>query len=257
MPDFTQASASSAVFSRFLYSISHDIDILNYSPLDGPQHAGVTRRSSHLFFIPHSGIINRPVEKHFQHLQQFEFTHDLDRAVHDRFAFQKFPKVLLGENDGLDNFTERHALPCASRPDFPVAVLDIEFVLPQQPLAQVAVDFVNTLSQFMGGNIAEMRDLGTGLNSLFQPPGKCIGVSFDQTNESVGKHHHTPLVVPFFEHEARLHTPSLSAASWLLQPSTGILMLSTLGSSVCGTVMAREIMHTDFVRRKSASPASI
>ena len=67
----------------------------------------------------------------------------------------------------------------------------------------------------------------------------------------------TPLVVLQREHEAQPRTPSLSAASWLLQPSTGILMLSTVGSNVCGTVMAREIMHTDFVRRKSASPASI
>jgi hypothetical protein len=227
------------------------------SPFDGPQHARLQRRSGHLFFISHSGIINRPVEKHLQHPQQFEFAHDLDRAVHHGFALQELPKVLLGENDGLDHFAERYALPCASQTDFAVAMLDVEFVLPQQPLAQVAVDFVNTLSQFMGWNIAEMSDLGTSLNSLLQSPGKCIGVRFDQTNESVGKHHHTPLVVPFSEREARLHTPSLSAASWSLQPSTGILMLSTVGSNVCGTVMAREIMHTDFVRRKSASPASI
>ena len=52
----------------------------------------------------------------------------------------------------------------------------------------------------------------------------------------------TPLVVLQREHEAQPHTPSLSAASWLLQPSTGILMLSTVGSNVCGTVMAREII---------------
>jgi hypothetical protein len=39
----------------------------------------------------------------------------------------------------------------ASRPDFTVAVLDLKLVFPQQPLAQVAIDFIDTFSQFMGG----------------------------------------------------------------------------------------------------------
>lgn len=115
-----------------------------------------------------SGVYARLIEKHFQHLQQFEFTHDLDRAVHHDFALQELPEILFGENDSLNNVTERHALPCAARPDFAIAVLDIEFVFSQQPLAQVAIDFINTFSQFMGGDIAEMSDLGTGLNSFFQ-----------------------------------------------------------------------------------------
>jgi hypothetical protein len=31
----------------------------------------------------------------------------------------------------------------------------------------------------MGGDIAKVRNLGTGMNSLFQSSGKCIGVRFD------------------------------------------------------------------------------
>src|ERR1700751_2387365 len=120
MPDFTHCSASSAVLSRFLYSISHDIDILIRSPLDDPEHSHLTRRSVGLFFIPHSGIINRPVKKHLQHLQEFEFAHDFDGTVHDRLAFEELPQVLFGKNDGLYDFTDRYVLPPAARPDLSI-----------------------------------------------------------------------------------------------------------------------------------------
>ena len=103
----------------------------------------------------------------------------ISTAVHYGCALQELPEIFFGKNDGLHNFTKRHALLRASRPDFTVAVLDLKLVLPQQQLAQVAIDFIDSLSQFMGGDIAKMRNLGTGLNSLFQPPGKRIGVRFD------------------------------------------------------------------------------
>jgi hypothetical protein len=103
----------------------------------------------------------------------------ISTAVHYGFALQELPEIFFGKNDGLHNFIKRHALLRASRPDFAVAMLDVKFVFSQQPLAQVAVDFIDTLSQFMDGNVAEMRDLGTGLKSFFQPTGKRIGVRFD------------------------------------------------------------------------------
>src|SRR5580765_4568407 len=80
----------------------------------------------------------------------------------------------------------------AARSDFAITVLDVELVLAQQPLAQVAVDLIHTFSEFVSGNIAEVGNLRACLDSLFKSAGKGIGVSFDQTNESVGKHHNHP-----------------------------------------------------------------
>src|SRR6266704_3548334 len=104
IPDFTQASAWSAVLRRFLYSISHDIDI-RIRPLDSPQRA-FPARVSNFFFIPHSGIINRPVKKHLEHLQQFQLPHDLDGTIHYRFTLEKIPEILFRNNDGLNDLAE-------------------------------------------------------------------------------------------------------------------------------------------------------
>src|SRR3974390_3168374 len=52
------------------------------------------------------------------------------------------------------------------------------------------------------------------------------------------------------------YTPSFTTESRLLHPSTGTLPVSTQGSIVWGTVMAREIMHADLVLRSRFRPAS-
>src|SRR5437763_3946521 len=91
--------------------------------LNRPQFA-TSRSMSDFIFIPHSGIINRPVEEHFQHLQQFQLPHDFNSAVHDRFALQEIPKIFLGENDGLHKLAERDVLPGTPRSNVLVALLD-------------------------------------------------------------------------------------------------------------------------------------
>ena len=156
----------------------------------------------------------------------------------------------------LDDFTERHVLPGPACTNFAIAIFDIEFMAADQPLAQMAINFVNAFPQFRGRNM-KMSYLTAGVNFPFQSPGECIDVSFDQTNESVRKHHHHRSFSLILSHAAQLHTSSLSAAAGPIQPSTGIFTLSTVGSIVCGTVMAREIMHPDCVRRNSRNPASI
>src|SRR6266516_3719881 len=191
IPDFTQARASFAVLSRFLYSISHDIDIL-LAPLEGPQRSGFMRSAGDFFFVPHSGIINRAVKKHLEHLQQFQFPHDLDCVVHHGFAFEELPKIFLGENNGLHNLAQRDALLSAARTDFAVAMLNVEFVLAEQPLAQVAVDFVDSFLELVDGNVLEVGNLRGHPGSFFQPLSERIGVRFDQTNESVREHHTHP-----------------------------------------------------------------
>src|ERR1700757_4189238 len=100
----------------------------SFAPLDSPQ-SRLMRLLGHFFFIPHRGIVNRPVEEHFEHLQQFQFSHDLDGAVHNGLALQEFPEILFSENDGLNDFTERNALAGAPDPDFAITVLDVELVL--------------------------------------------------------------------------------------------------------------------------------
>ena len=60
-----------------------------------------------------------------------------------------------------------------------VAVLDIQFVLAQQPFAQVTVNLVDTLSEFMNGNFAEMSAQAIRLHFVFQPGSERIGVRFN------------------------------------------------------------------------------
>src|SRR5579863_1396019 len=114
------------------------------APLAGPQRFASHRMDSH-FFIPHTGIINCPVKEHLEHLQQLQLAHDLDRPVHHRFALEKLPEIFLREDNSLNDFAERNSLVSPPFPDLLVALLDIQFVLAQQPLAQMAVNLVNPL----------------------------------------------------------------------------------------------------------------
>src|SRR5438477_12770110 len=105
----------------------------------------------------------------------------------------------------------------------------------------------------MGGNFAKVSHQAARLYSLFESGGERIGVRFDQAHQPVREHHlNTSSGVP----NPGSHTPSFTVASSLFQPSTGIFTVSTVGSKVCVTVMAREIMHTDLARRNRLRPAS-
>src|SRR5579871_1715762 len=145
MPDFTQPSASSAVFSLSLYSISHDIAIRS-APLACPQGA-LAQPPGSVFLITHSGIVNCPIEKHFQHLKQFQLPHDLNGPIHDGFTLQKVPQIFFGKNKCLDHLAERDSLVSAATANLAVAVLYVQFVLVQQPFTEVTIDFVDTLSK--------------------------------------------------------------------------------------------------------------
>jgi hypothetical protein len=79
--------------------------------------------------------------------------------------------------------------------DLSVPVLNIEFVLSQQPFPEMAVNLVDTFSQFMGGNFAEVANRATRLNFLLQSGSECIGVRFDQPHQPVGEHHTHPFPV--------------------------------------------------------------
>src|SRR5947209_5935699 len=102
----------------------------------------------------------------------------------------------------------------------------------------------------MGGYLAEVGHLAACLYFFVEPGSQRIGVRFNQTHQSIGEHHTHPCLT------GRGQTPSFMTASSLVQPSTGTFPVSTVGSIVCGTVIAREIMHRDLVRRKSPKPVS-
>ena len=53
----------------------------------------------------------------------------------------------------------------------------------------MAINLINTFLQFFGGNLAIVAgELGT-LHACKKPGSQRVGVSLDQTNESVGQHH--------------------------------------------------------------------
>src|SRR5579863_1082600 len=131
----------------------------------------------------------------------------------------------------------------------------------------MAVNFIDPVTQLVGRQTAKVVELPR-LDSFFGAPGKRIGMGFNQPYQPVGKHHNHLLLAgsacgqpsrPSLQApvtQAPLtQAPSVTADS-AAQPSTGILEVSTLGSSVCGTVMAREIRHTALVLRSNPMPAS-
>src|SRR5215467_12899450 len=94
----------------------------------------------------------------------------------------------------MDHLAEWNSQVSPTTSDFAITVLDIEFVLAQQPFPEVAVDLVNVFPQFVRGNLAEMNDLRRAVNFFFQAGGERVSVRFNQTDQSVGEHHTHPLV---------------------------------------------------------------
>src|SRR5580704_2002724 len=133
MPDFTHPSALSAVFNRFLYSFSHDIDILVRS---------LKKPSVRLHATP-GRLLPRTPQRHSKLLCQKTFQasaavpvpHDFDGAVHYCFTLQEIPEVFLGEHDGLHNFTQRNALFGPPGANLAIALLNVEFILAEKPFA--------------------------------------------------------------------------------------------------------------------------
>src|SRR5579863_8711425 len=195
MPDRTHCSASSAVFSRTLYCVSHI-----YEPLAGAKCA-LLQAGPSLRFISYRSIINGPVEEHFEHLEQFELPKNFRSPIHHGFPFQEVPEIFLRKYDRLDQFAERHLLLGPVRADRRIAAFDIFFILAQQPLAEVTINLKDAFLQFMLGQRAVVGNLLAGPGFGFHPGSQQLCVGLNQMHEPVGEHHKclpSPLLLRFF-----------------------------------------------------------
>jgi hypothetical protein len=77
----------------------------------------------------------------------------------------------------------------SARADFAVAFFDIELAFAEQPVAQMAVNFVDAPLQILRRHLGVVARELRLLNFFEKPGGESIRVGFDQTDESVGKHH--------------------------------------------------------------------
>src|SRR5581483_2914746 len=182
IPDSTQRSASRAVSSFRLYSLSQAMIsplLLAYRrELIGHTYPLVTERR----------IVGGTIKKLFQQLQHLQFAKDLDRVLH--FAgSQEFPKIFFGQFENINDLTEGDTLSLAAGPDLLIAALDFVFALAQKPVTQVAIDFVNASFQFLGGNTHVLAELVGGLHLRQQTVGQLGGMAFDQAYQTVGKQH--------------------------------------------------------------------
>lgn len=85
-------------------------------------------------------IVNRTIEKMIQQLHYFKLTQDFGPALQDVFLLQVLPQIFLGENDGPDEFADRHPLVDAAGADFFIALLDVEFALTEKPVPEMAIN---------------------------------------------------------------------------------------------------------------------
>src|SRR5579863_4389245 len=135
-----------------------------------------------LFLIADCREIDSTIEKLLEHLQQFKFAHDFYRTVRHRFALQEVPEIVFRQDDYLNHLSQRHFLRCAPGPDFAIALLDIRLVFPQQPLAEMAIDLVNPLAQFMDRKRAKAAEASGRHDLLLQAGSQRIGMSLYQTH---------------------------------------------------------------------------
>src|SRR6185369_11557750 len=141
MPDCTERNASCGVRSFFLYSISHDIACLLLSDI-----------SALRLLVSDRCVINRPLKKLLQHLQQFQLTKNLHRAVEYRLPLQKIPQVFFCLDNRPHDLAQRDPLLGPPLADLYIPMFDIELGFTQQPVPEMAVDFVNPRFQFLARN---------------------------------------------------------------------------------------------------------
>jgi hypothetical protein len=83
------------------------------------------------------------------------------------------------------------------------------------------------------------------LNFLFESVGESMGMRFDQTNESAGKHHNHSLVLPPFWHTRPSITPKLTGASLTCPARNGCALTSwRLLTSALEQTLSRSLHQT-------------
>jgi hypothetical protein len=116
-------------------------------------------------------------------LQHFQLAENLCRTLHTGLVFQVVPQIFFGQHDDPDQLAERDLLLGATRPDFAVALLDIELAFAQKPVAQVAVNLVDAPLQVLRRDLGIVLGQFRLLNSLEKPGSESVRVGFDQTDE--------------------------------------------------------------------------
>src|SRR5215469_4783359 len=93
IPDFRHPSATSAVFTRFLNSISHDMDNLVRSPNQPSINSRALRGK---ILLPNPQLHNKwPDWKTFLHMGQFQLSHDFAGKVRHGLTFKEIPRFSL------------------------------------------------------------------------------------------------------------------------------------------------------------------
>src|ERR1035437_4376655 len=100
--------------------------------------------------------------------------------------------------------------PCAARANLRVALLDVGFALLQQPLTEVAIDFIYPLLQFVWRNLAEGLGTDGPLNLVQKAAGEGVRAVLNEPDEPVAEHHYR---IP--SHRCCFHTQSFPGARGL------------------------------------------
>jgi hypothetical protein len=91
---------------------------------------------------------------------------------------------------------QRNSLGGTSRANLRVSLLDIAFAFADQPVTEVAINFRNSELQLFGWNLPIIGQKRRGAHPFQEARSQRVGMSFDEPDKPVGKHHDRLLVAP-------------------------------------------------------------
>src|SRR5437667_110001 len=156
----------------------------------GRTATGCTRGGGRLHLVSAQEIVDRPIEELPDHglpaLQPGE-RKAVSRELHEPVVADVTPKVMLGEDHGVDELADRDAL--AKALASPVLVPRADGVVGgADPVAEVAVEGADARLDLLARHLAEGRRSRVGEEILQGFARQAVRVVLDQLDQSVGEH---------------------------------------------------------------------
>lgn len=145
--------------------------------------SGMLDKSS--FLVTSCGEVHGAIEELIDPAEHLMFRQDFDLEAGPGFAVEKVPKIVFRQDDGPEEFAERHSLAITARANFGILALDILFGAGRQPLPEMAIDFVNTLLELVLGHFAERRKTQGAPDAVQQFLGELMRMRLDKTDQPV------------------------------------------------------------------------
>jgi hypothetical protein len=137
------------------------------------------------FLITSRSEVHGAIEELVNPAEHLMLGQDFDLETRPGFAVEKVPQIVFREDDGPEEFAEGHSLAVTPGANFRILALDILLGAGRQPLPEMAIDFVNTLLEFVLRYFVERRKAQGALDSVQQFLSELMGTRFYKTDQPV------------------------------------------------------------------------